>query len=303
MGGVWNEANDDEFGKVMTGKQTIRRGATIDHSIFQSQKRSVVANSKEEGDNDSLPESTVDSDHPLPNQPMLPPVPSEILSPLTDISGADTPLPKGTLQNFEEDLPESPDTLQGDSTTDQPESSRQSRTKSGVLKRVDYQNLKKPGKAMLVSQSMFHAKRIPQSHTHMVRVLSALANRDNLGLSHHFEPQNYQEARNSPHWLSWKAAMDLEFQSLLDNETWVLVLQPENRFVIDNQGAIALVETSEFHKRTKHIDTKFHWVREVIERGTLLLEFLPTRFMAADGLTKPLPPKQFQRFLAMMGMA
>ena len=71
----------------------------------------------------------------------------------------------------------------------------------------------------------------------------------------------------------------------------------------DNQGAIALAENPEFHKRTKHIDTKFHWVREVIERGVLLLEFLPTRFMAADGLTKPLPPKQFQRFLAMIGMA
>ena len=71
----------------------------------------------------------------------------------------------------------------------------------------------------------------------------------------------------------------------------------------DNQGAIALAENLEFHERTKHIDTKFHWVREVIERGVLLLEFLLTRFMAADGLTKPLPPKQFQRFLAMMGMA
>ena len=67
----------------------------------------------------------------------------------------------------------------------------------------------------------------------------------------------------------------------------------------DNQGAIALAENPEFHKRTKHIDTKFHWVREVIERGVLLLELLPTRFMAADGLTKPLPPK---RFLAMMGI-
>ena len=71
----------------------------------------------------------------------------------------------------------------------------------------------------------------------------------------------------------------------------------------DNQGAIALAENPEFHKRMKHIDRKFRWVREVIERGVLLLEFLPTRFMAADGLTKLLPPKQFQHFLAMMGMA
>ena len=59
----------------------------------------------------------------------------------------------------------------------------------------------------------------------------------------------------------------------------------------DNQGAIALAENPDFHKRMKHIDTKFHWVREVIERGVLLLKFLPTRFMAADGLTQPLPPK------------
>lgn len=59
----------------------------------------------------------------------------------------------------------------------------------------------------------------------------------------------------------------------------------------DNQGAIALAENSEFHKRTKHINTKFHPVREVIERGVLLLEFLPIQFMATDKLTKPLPPK------------
>lgn len=88
---------------------------------------------------------------------------------------------------------------------------------------------------MLVSHNIFHAKRIPQSHTHMVRVLSASANRDNLGLSHYSETQNYQEARNSQNWLAWKAAMDLEVQSLLHNETWVLVPRPESRFVISGR--------------------------------------------------------------------
>lgn len=141
-------------------------------------------------------------------------VPSEISSPLTDISGANTPLLPETFQDPDVDLPES-------STTDQPESSRQSRLKSEVIKRVDYKNPRRPGEAMsiLQSQNVFHAKRIPQTHTHMVRVLSALANGDNLGLSHYSKPQNYREARNSPHWLSWKAAMDSEIQSLLDNET------------------------------------------------------------------------------------
>ena len=165
-----------------------------------------------------------------------PTVPSEISSPLTDISGANTLLPPETFldQEEEENLPESPNTLQGDNTRDQPENSRQSRTKSGVLKRVDYKNPRRPGEAMLLSHNVFHAKRIPQSHTHMIRVLSALANGDNLGLSHYSEPQNYREARNSPQWLSWKAAMDLEIQSLLDNETWVLVPQPKSRFVISS---------------------------------------------------------------------
>ena len=70
----------------------------------------------------------------------------------------------------------------------------------------------------------------------------------------------------------------------------------------DNQGAIALGENPEFHRRTKHIDAKWHWVREAIEEGKILVEYIPTNLMAADGLTKALPPAKFQRFLGMMGM-
>ena len=58
---------------------------------------------------------------------MLPPtVLSEISSPLTDISGANTPLPPETFfdQEEEENLLESPNILQGDNTRDQPGSSR-----------------------------------------------------------------------------------------------------------------------------------------------------------------------------------
>lgn len=102
---------------------------------------------------------------------MSPPaVPTEISSPLTDISGANTLLPPETFQDPEEekDLPKSPNTLQGDSTTDQPGCSRQLRTKSKILKRVDYKNPKSLNKAMLVFHNVFHVKRIPQSHTHMV---------------------------------------------------------------------------------------------------------------------------------------
>ncbi len=92
LGDVWNEADDNEFGKVMAGKQVVGREATLADPTPQSKERSVVADSEEEGDNDSLPESTTDNNHLLPNQPMPPPaVPGEISFPLTDISGANPP--------------------------------------------------------------------------------------------------------------------------------------------------------------------------------------------------------------------
>ena len=148
----------------------IWRDTTIDHFFSQSQKGSVVADIEEEGDDNDLFESAANNNHLLPIQPISPPVPSEITSPLTDISGANTPLPLKTFSDpaDEEDIPESPNILQGDNTIDQPGSSRQLHTKSGVIKRIDYKNLKRPGKTMLVSQNVFHAKRIPQSHIHMV---------------------------------------------------------------------------------------------------------------------------------------
>ena len=41
--------------------------------------------------------------------------------------------------------------------------------------------------------------------------------------------------------------------------------------------------------RTKHIDIKFHYVREVLQEGVIELVYCPTNSMTADILTKPLP--------------
>ena len=40
----------------------------------------------------------------------------------------------------------------------------------------------------------------------------------------------------------------------------------------DNQGAIALSKNPEFHKRTKHIDIRYHFVRERVDDDQVLLE-------------------------------
>ena len=56
----------------------------------------------------------------------------------------------------------------------------------------------------------------------------------------------------------------------------------------DNQGCIALARNPVFHARTKHIDIKYHFLREKVEEGDIELEYRPTDEMVADGLTKAL---------------
>ncbi|OWY97260.1 RxLR effector protein [Phytophthora megakarya] len=49
----------------------------------------------------------------------------------------------------------------------------------------------------------------------------------------------------------------------------------------------------EFHKRTKHIDIRYHFVCEKVEDGQVVLEYISTLDMLADLMTKPIPTTQF----------
>src|ERR1700733_10096268 len=70
----------------------------------------------------------------------------------------------------------------------------------------------------------------------------------------------------------------------------------------DNSSAIALSKNSVFHKRTKHIDTKFHYIRELVNNGEIVLQHCRTEDQLADILTKPLPKKGFDHFRKCLGM-
>ncbi|KAF1332324.1 Integrase catalytic core protein, partial [Globisporangium splendens] len=70
----------------------------------------------------------------------------------------------------------------------------------------------------------------------------------------------------------------------------------------DNQGAIALAKNPEFHKRTKHIDIRYHFVREKVEDGQVVLEYCSTQEMLADLMTKPIPAAQFDALRTKLGI-
>ena len=57
----------------------------------------------------------------------------------------------------------------------------------------------------------------------------------------------------------------------------------------DNQSCIKMCHNPVMHKRSKHIDTKLHFIRERVENKEIKIHYVPTEEMTADILTKSLP--------------
>ena len=58
--------------------------------------------------------------------------------------------------------------------------------------------------------------------------------------------------------------------------------------MVDNQSAIALAKNPVHHDRSKHIDTKYHFIRDCVDGGQIKLEYVETARQLGDILTKPL---------------
>ena len=70
----------------------------------------------------------------------------------------------------------------------------------------------------------------------------------------------------------------------------------------DNQAAIALTHDHQYHPRTKHINVQYHWIRWVIEKGSICLVYCPTDNMVANALTKALPSAKVKHFATSLGL-
>ncbi|KAK2420651.1 hypothetical protein QL285_031356 [Trifolium repens] len=75
------------------------------------------------------------------------------------------------------------------------------------------------------------------------------------------------------------------------------------KIFVDNKSAIALAKNPVFHDRSKHIDTRYHYIRECVSNNDVKLEYVKTHDQAADIFTKPLKRKDFVKLRYLLGVA
>lgn len=68
----------------------------------------------------------------------------------------------------------------------------------------------------------------------------------------------------------------------------------------DSHSAIHLSKNSVYHERTKHIDVRLHFVRDVISQGQVKVEKISTLVNPANILTKVVPVSKFEEALNLL---
>ena len=91
----------------------------------------------------------------------------------------------------------------------------------------------------------------------------------------------------------WLRELNKDLKNLLSGRTLILE---------DNQSAICMSKNPQFHGRSKHINIKFHFIREQVAANNICLKYCPSEDMVADLLTKGISPVRFERLRKLCGL-
>lgn len=83
---------------------------------------------------------------------------------------------------------------------------------------------------------------------------------------------------------------------ILDTSTGPVVLY------VDNRSAIDLAKNPVFHRRSKHIDMRYHFIRQCIERGEIVIKHVCSEEQRADILTKAMVASRFEKMRELLGV-
>jgi hypothetical protein len=80
------------------------------------------------------------------------------------------------------------------------------------------------------------------------------------------------------------------------------MMQKSVSILCDNQSTTLLAKHQVFHERTKHIDVKLYFLRDMVEKGIVMVQKVPTEDNAADLFTKVLPAEKFNHCMELMNL-
>ena len=70
----------------------------------------------------------------------------------------------------------------------------------------------------------------------------------------------------------------------------------------DNQSCVKLSKNLVFYDKSKHIEIKYHYIRDMVQGGAVKLQYVVMKEQIADVLTKPLARLNFEYFRERLGV-
>ena len=70
----------------------------------------------------------------------------------------------------------------------------------------------------------------------------------------------------------------------------------------DNQSCVKLSKNPVFHNNSKHIEIKYHYIRDMVQRGAVKRQYVVTEEQIDDVLMKPLARANFEYFKEKLGV-
>ncbi|XP_013632768.1 PREDICTED: uncharacterized protein LOC106338298 [Brassica oleracea var. oleracea] len=121
----------------------------------------------------------------------------------------------------------------------------------------------------------------------------------------HIKQEGYAQVALSSCEAEFMAATEAAKQAIWLKELMVEIMNKEDKKVvlkIDNKSAIALTKNPVFHGRSKHILSKYPFIRECVEFDFIEVKHVPGVEQKADILTKPLAMIKFEAMRKFIGV-
>ena len=71
---------------------------------------------------------------------------------------------------------------------------------------------------------------------------------------------------------------------------------------VDSTSVISMVNEQKFNSRSKHVEMKYHFIRENAKKNNIEIFYMPSEELMADALPKALPAEVFTRHVIRMGL-